>query len=270
MAAALCPPSAVERRIVTELPWGWDGAAMRRGRASLVTVTLILVSSPAAFAAQDWLAVEAWTGSFRIEHIRSLDEKQLFGFSSTGQIRNTASGTVTFDRKVDPETWAGSGTAVWSVDEHDKVCSELPMPCREKTVKGNGEVALGEGTELEISAYGNTYDLWIYPGGEHLEGIEVESREIPLGGVHFEDDAKAGMPRPTTKPIGGRGAFYDASLYAGGLFGYLEEDVRLPEDGYLLCGSQERDDGTVVSWKLWPAGTEEPPCAEFDELEESP
>ncbi len=194
-----------------------------------------------------WTRVESWEGKFWLDHTRDLQEPSMFGFTTSGWVRNSAEGSFTFDRKTDAETWTGSGNATWTVDESQKVCDDnSPIPCRETTSNGSGSVLIGADSELWIDVRGGTYELTINPGGEYLDGMDVDFTEVTLG----------------TTEVDRQRAPVHTHAYGDAFYGYFEEDVNLPRGGLTLCGSQTRSDGTVFRWKLWPADRSEPECPE--------
>ena len=215
----------------------------------LCALTLPLLGGVCSAGQAAWTRVDSWNGKFWLEHTRDLDEQNMFGFNTSGWVRNSAEGSFTFDHKTDSETWTGSGNAIWKVDEFQKVCDDnSSIPCRESTSKGQGAVPIGEDSELWIDVMSGTYELTINPGGEYLDGMEVDFVEVTLG---------------TTEPEHQRAPVH-THAYADAFYGYFEEDVDLPRDGLTLCGSQTRSDGTVFRWKLWPSDRAEPQCLEIE------
>ncbi len=218
-------------------------------RSLIPWVLAILLPSGISMGDQaGWLQVESWRGKFWLEHTRDLAGRQMFGFSTTGWIKNSAQGSFTFDRKTDAETWTGRGSATWDVDEYQKLCDAQVMPCGETTSKGGGTVPLGVDSELWIDVRGGTYELMIEPGGAYLEGMEVDHVVTHVGTTTTERQRA---------PV-------DTHAYAEGFHGYFENDFDLPRQGLTLCGREVRSDGTVFRWKLWPADGPEPACSQVE------
>ena len=215
----------------------------------------------------EWLQVKVWKGKFRTSHERHEEVKRDFlGFSGETRIHDHSKGTFTFDRMTDPGTWAGEGKADWSVDEYSKSCPKNPaVRCRETEAKGGGAISLGGTNELTIDPREGTYDLVLNLGGDYLEGMVVQYREIPLGGMAFMDPTGEG-PRVTTSFPKGPG---DVELiaYKDAFHVYFEDSISLPKEGNDLCGCQKRSDGTVIAWKIWPEGEKEPACPQTSACE---
>jgi len=210
-----------------------------------------------------WLKVKAWKGKFHTTHERHEEIKRDFlGFSGETKISDHSEGSFTFDRMTGPGTWSGRGKATWSVNEYSKSCPKNPsVRCGETEGKGGGTISLGGTNELSIEPREGTYEIVLNLGGDHLEGMVVQYREIPLGGMAFVDPSGEG-PRPTTKFPKGPG---DVELvaYKETFHVYLDDSPPLPGVGHDLCGCEKRSDGTVISWKIWPEGEMEPACPQF-------
>ncbi len=215
----------------------------------------------------EWLKVKAWKGKFRTTHKRHEEIKRDFlGFSGETKISDHSEGSFLFNRAAGPGTWNGGGRATWSVDEYSKSCPGNPsVRCRETEAKGGGTISLGGTNELTIEPREGTYDLVLNLGGDHLEGMVVQYREIPLGGKAFKDPTGEG-PRATSRFPKGPG---DVELvaYKDAFHVYFEDSVFLPKEGNDLCGCQRRSDGTIIAWKIWPEGEKEPPCPQIKSCE---
>jgi len=228
---------------------------------------LILPILSAGEDTSNWLQVKAWQGKFWTSHVRLEEtERDWLGFSGETRIKDYAEGRFLFNRVTDSGTWTGEGSAKWSVDEYSKTCPKDPaVRCRETEAKGSGTLPLGGTRELSIDVIEGTYDLVLNLGGDYLEGMVVEYREIPLGGVSFEDKSGQGPVLTETFDKGDKGPG-DVALvaYADAFHLYTDDSIPLPSRGNDLCGCEQRSDGTVIAWKIWPADKKEPACTKID------